>query len=99
VVDHIEHVRETAGVAHIGIGSDFDGMRSAPEGLEDVSTYPALIVALLERGYSDDDIKGIMGLNVLRVMREAEAVAERLQAERPPSVKRIEELDGASAMN
>ena len=83
--DHIDHVRKVAGIDHIGIGGDFDGITSVPQGLEDVSTYPALTAELLRRGYRDEDIKKINGLNVLRVMREVERVAKKLQAERPPS--------------
>ncbi|MGD8817742.1 MAG: dipeptidase [Acidobacteriota bacterium] len=85
VADHIDHVRDIAGIDHIGIGSDFDGISYGPVGLEDVSDFPDLFVELLRRGYSDEDIKKIAGLNVLRVMREAEAVAARLQTERGPS--------------
>jgi membrane dipeptidase len=83
--DHIDHVRKVAGIDHIGIGGDFDGITSVPQGLEDVSTYPALTAELLRRGYSDADIKKINGLNLLRVMREVERVAKKLQGERPPS--------------
>ncbi|MFG0329066.1 MAG: dipeptidase [Phycisphaerales bacterium] len=97
VADHIDHVRAIAGVDHIGIGSDYDGMPPGPIGLEDVSTYPNLLVELFERGYSDEDVKKIIGLNVLRVMRDAEAVAARLQEERPASDALIEELDGSDA--
>jgi len=78
-----------AGIDHIGIGSDYDGIVRGPTGLEDVSTFPDLFVELLRRGYSDDDIKKIAGLNVLRVMRASEEVAARLQAERGPSYRRI----------
>jgi membrane dipeptidase len=74
--DHIDHIRKVAGVDHIGIGGDFDGITSVPEGLEDVSTYPALTAELLRRGYSEEDIRKINGLNVLRVMKRAEAVAD-----------------------
>ena len=77
VADHIDHVRKVAGIDHIGLGSDFDGITSVPVGLEDVSTYPALTVELLKRGYSDDDVKKILGLNVLRVMRQVERVVGR----------------------
>jgi membrane dipeptidase len=77
--DHIDHIKKIAGIDHIGLGGDFDGITSVPEGLEDVSTYPALTAELLRRGYKDDEIKKILGLNVLRVMREAERVAARLQ--------------------
>jgi membrane dipeptidase len=83
--DHIDHIRQVAGVDHIGLGGDFDGITSVPEGLEDVSKYPTLTAELLRRGYKDEDIRKILGLNVLRVMREAETVSKRLQAERGPS--------------
>jgi membrane dipeptidase len=73
VADHIEHVREAAGVAHIGIGSDFDGTFDLPEGLRDVSCFPALFAELLDRGWSEDDCARVAGGNVLRVMRDAEA--------------------------
>lgn len=96
VADHVDHVREIAGIDHIGIGSDFDGAPSMPEGLEDVSRFPALFAELAERGHSDEDLQGIAGRNVLRVMGEAELVAERLQAEHPPSTATIDALDGAS---
>jgi membrane dipeptidase len=93
VADHIDHVRDVAGIDHVGIGSDFDGTTSHPVGLEDVSKYPALVIELIGRGYSDADIEKVIGLNVLRVMREAEATATRLQAARGPSQALIEELD------
>jgi membrane dipeptidase len=83
--DHIDHVRRVAGIDHVGIGGDFDGISTVPEGLEDVSTYPALTAELLRRGYSDDDVKKILGLNVLRIMRQAERVAADLQEQRGPS--------------
>jgi membrane dipeptidase len=93
VADHIDHVRKIAGLDHIGIGSDFDGVTSTPAGLEDTSKYPALIAELIRRGYSDADIGKILGGNVLRVMRSAEGVAAKLRRERPESVARIEDLD------
>ena len=83
--DHIDHIRKIAGIDHIGLGGDFDGITQVPQGLEDVSTYPALTAELLKRGYKDDEVKKILGLNVLRVMRAAEKVSQKLQAERPPS--------------
>lgn len=98
VADHIDHVRKVVGIDHIGIGSDFDGMPPGPVGLEDVSKYPDLFVELLKRGYSDEDIRKIAGENVLRVMREAEKVAARLQKERPASDATLEELDTAGEM-
>jgi membrane dipeptidase len=83
-VRHIDHIRKVAGVDHIGLGGDFDGITSVPDGLEDVSKYPNLIVELLRRGYKDDEIRKITGLNLLRVMREAERVSKALQEERQP---------------
>jgi membrane dipeptidase len=73
VADHIEHVRDVAGADHVGIGSDFDGTTDLPEGLGDVSCYPALFAELLDRGWSEDDCARLAGRNVLRVMRDAEA--------------------------
>jgi membrane dipeptidase len=79
----------------VGIGSDFDGAPTMPEGLEDVSCYPALFDELASRGYRDEDLMKIAGRNVLRDMREAERTAVRVRAERPPSKATIEELDRA----
>lgn len=79
VADHIDHIRKVAGVEHIGIGSDFDGFSGAVRGLEDVSKYPDLLAELLRRGYSQEDVKKIAGLNVLRVLRAAERVAKEMQ--------------------
>jgi membrane dipeptidase len=73
VADHIEHVRDVAGADHVGIGSDFDGTTDLPEGVGDVSCYPALFAELLARGWSEDDCARLAGGNVLRVMRDAEA--------------------------
>ncbi len=97
VADHIEHVRDVAGIEHVGIGSDFDGIEDTPEGLEDVSTFPGLFAELARRGWSDADLAKLAGGNLLRVMRQAEETARRLQRERPPSTKTIEELDGKHA--
>jgi membrane dipeptidase len=83
--DHIDHIRKVAGIDHIGLGGDFDGITSVPEGLEDVSKYPALTAELLRRGYKDDDVKKIVGLNILRVMRSVEKVSATLQKERAAS--------------
>ena len=85
VADHIDHIRKVAGIDHIGLGGDFDGIESVPDGLEDVSTYPALVAELFRRGYTDADVRKIAGLNILRVMRAAERVSARLQATRGPS--------------
>jgi membrane dipeptidase len=94
VADHIEHVRKVAGVEHVGIGSDFDGIDTVPEGLEDVSDFPNLFAELIRRGWSDADLKKLAGGNLLRALRAAEATAARLRKSRPPSTKTIEELDG-----
>jgi len=86
VADHIDHIRKVTGIDHIGIGSDFDGITQTVKDLDNVSTYPLLTAELLKRGYSDADVRKILGLNVLRVMREAETVSKRLQAQRGPSM-------------
>ena len=78
---------------HIGLGGDFDGITQVVVGLEDVSKYPDLTAELIKRGYTDEDLKKILGLNVLRVMKQAEAVAARLQKTRQPSTATIEQLD------
>lgn len=85
VADHIDYIRDQIGVDHIGIGGDYDGIPTLPEGLEDVSTYPDLFAELLRRGYSEEDLEKIAGLNMLRVLRGAEEVSERLRQERGPS--------------
>ena len=93
VADHIEHVRKVAGPNHVGIGSDFDGIDTTPEGLEDVSKFPDLFAELIRRGWTDADLKKLAGQNLLRALRGAEATAARLQKSRQPSTKTIEELD------
>ena len=80
VADHIDHIKKVAGIDHVGLGGDFDGITTVVVGLEDVSTYPMLMAELIRRGYTDEDIKKIAGRNILRVMRGAEAVAAKLQA-------------------
>jgi membrane dipeptidase len=99
VADHIDHVRAVAGVNHVGIGSDFDGIDFTPVGLEDTSKFPALFAELIRRGWSDADLKKLAGQNLLRVFHRAEAVAARLQQTRPPSTKTIEELEGTAAVS
>src|ERR1700682_4791444 len=79
VADQIEYVRRVAGVDHIGIGSDFDGITEVVQGLEDVSTYPALFAELARRGWSDSDLRKLAGENFLRVFAQAETVAKRIQ--------------------
>jgi membrane dipeptidase len=95
VADHIEHVRTVAGIDHVGIGGDYDGTDDVPDGLEDVACYPALIAELLDRGWSRDECVRVIGGNVLRVLREAEAVSRSSAALRGPSTATIEGLDRA----
>jgi membrane dipeptidase len=87
-------VREVAGIDHVGLGGDYDGVATLPDGLEDVSTYPALLAALADRRWSADDLARLTCRNTLRVLREVESVAADLQAVRGPSLARIEDLDG-----
>lgn len=93
VADHVEHVREVAGIEHVGLGGDYDGMAHPPTGLEDVSGYPRLLAVLADRGWSDDDLAALTSGNILRVIDEADDRARALSAEREPSRARIEELD------
>ena len=95
VVAHVEHVREVAGVAHVGLGGDVDGTTATPVGLEDVSRYPVLLDALHRRGWSAADLAALAHGNVRRVLRQAQAVAVGLQAVRGPSLATIQALDGA----
>jgi membrane dipeptidase len=96
VADHIEHIRQVAGVDCVGIGSDFDGIPAGPVGLEGVDKYPALLGELARRGWSDADLAKVAGGNMLRVMRDAEASAKRLQAKERASFATIASLDGAA---
>lgn len=98
LVEHIEHVRKLAGIDHVGIGSDFDGITETPEGLTDVSTFPVLFAELSRRGWSERDLRKLAGENLLRALARAEIVAKRLQRERPPSTKTIQQLDAAPKM-
>ncbi len=91
LADHIDHVRRVAGIDHVGLGSDFDGVSSLPEGMDDVSRFPLLLAELRRRGYSIDDVAKVAGLNVLRVMEETERVAAELQQTEQPRDVRIEE--------
>ena len=85
VADHIVHIREVAGIDHVGLGSDFDGIPDAPLGLEAVDRYPALLMELMRRGWTDGEVAKVAGENVLRVMAAAERVAAKLRSARPPS--------------
>ena len=79
VADHIDHIRSVAGIDHIGLGSDFDGIDTIPDGLEDVSKYPNLFVELARRGYSQTDLEKISSRNIIRVLRGAEAAAAKMK--------------------
>jgi len=94
VVAHVEHVRDVAGVDHIGLGGDYDGVDILPAGLDDVSGYPVLLEALAHRGWSDDDLGKLTWSNALRVLDGVEATSRELSATRGPSTARIEDLDG-----
>jgi membrane dipeptidase len=93
VADHIEHIRHVAGVDHVGLGSDFDGIPEAPVGLEGVDKYPALLEELARRGWSDSDLAKVAGGNILRVMAGAEETSRKL-ASQPPSTATLAQLDG-----
>lgn len=93
LIAHIEHVRDVAGIDHVGIGSDFWGMPDGPVGLEDVEGLPRLFAALICHGWSEEDLGKLAGRNLLRLMRQVEAVAARLQRETAPSNATIEQLD------
>ncbi|NUR39186.1 MAG: membrane dipeptidase [Streptomyces sp.] len=94
VADHLDHMREVAGVDHLGIGGDYDGTAFTPDGLDDVSGYPNLIAELLDRGWSTSDLAKLTWQNAVRVLGAAEDVARDLQATRAPSNATIESLDG-----
>jgi len=86
VADHVEHIASVAGKNHVGIGSDFDGIGQVPQGLEDVSKYPALFAELYKRGWSRSELAGLAGGNLLRVFEGAERVAKHLQSINTPPV-------------
>ncbi|MER5719284.1 dipeptidase [Streptomyces sp. NPDC002132] len=94
VADHLDHMREVAGIDHLGIGGDYDGTAFTPEGLSDVSGYPNLIAELLERGWSKPDLAKLTWQNAVRVLGAAEDVARDLRATRAPSHATIDRLDG-----
>jgi membrane dipeptidase len=86
VADHIEHIRQVAGIDHVGLGSDFDGIPDTPRGLEGVDKYPDLLVELMRRGFSDSDVAKVAGGNVLRVMADCEHLAATLRSQQPSEV-------------
>jgi membrane dipeptidase len=94
VADHIDYIAKVCGVDCVGIGSDFDGIGDTPAGLEGVDKFPALLAELARRGWSDEDLGKVAGGNVLRALREAEAVAKKLQATMAPSYATLQDLDG-----
>ncbi len=94
VADHIDHIRAVAGVDHVGLGSDFDGISETPAGLDGVDKFPALLAELARRGWSDDQLGKVAGGNILRVMAQVESVSARLRVQRAPSAATIEQLDG-----
>ena len=93
IANHVEHIRDVAGIDHVGIGSDFDGITDTPAGLDGVDKFPALLVELAHRGWSDADLAKVAGENVLRVFAEAERVGERLRHERTASMATLKQLD------
>ncbi len=97
VADHLDHMREVAGVDHIGVGGDFDGTAFVPADLADVAGYPNLVAELLRRGWSDADLAKLTWRNAVRVLRDAESVAREVRIKRGPSNATIEELDGGAA--
>lgn len=94
VADHLDHMREVAGVDHIGIGGDYDGTAFTPDGLDDVAGYPNLIAELIGRGWSRTDLAKLTWQNAVRVLGAAEDVARDLQSRRGPSIATLEQLDG-----
>ncbi|MEP6832405.1 MAG: membrane dipeptidase, partial [Gemmatimonas sp.] len=96
VADHLDYIKRVAGAEHVGLGSDFDGITETVKGLEDVSKFPDLLAELIKRGWTDTEIRGVAGENVLRVLSRAEAVSAQLRATRPASTKTIQQLDRKS---
>ncbi|WP_327355595.1 dipeptidase [Streptomyces sp. NBC_01304] len=94
VADHLDHMREVAGIDHIGIGGDYDGTAFTPSGLDDVAGYPNLLAELLKRGWSSADLAKLTWSNAVRALRGAEDVARELQAQRGPSNATLDQLDG-----
>lgn len=94
LIDHIDHVAQVAGIDHVGLGSDFDGVTSLPQGIDSVADLPKITDALVQRGYTSEQIYKILGDNVLRVMRQVETTAQRIQSERKESdALSIEDLE------
>ena len=99
VANHLDYIKKTASADNIGIGSDFDGVDDElPDGLQSQADYPMLFAELIRRGWTDAELRKLAGENVLRALSQAEQVAKRLQQERPPSTKTIQEMDGKPRM-
>ncbi|CAN5389763.1 dipeptidase [soil metagenome] len=94
VADHIDHIAKIAGVDHVGLGGDYDGLPALPEGMDGVETYPALLAEMMRRGWSDADVAKLAGGNILRVMEAAEKVAASMRDE-PAATATVVQLDGA----
>ncbi|GGZ63409.1 dipeptidase [Streptomyces inusitatus] len=94
VADHLDHMREIAGIDHLGIGGDYDGTAFTPSGLDDVAGYPNLLAELLRRGWSESDLAKLTWRNAVRVLRDAESAARHARSLRGPSIATIAELDG-----
>jgi membrane dipeptidase len=94
VADHLDHMREVAGIDHLGIGGDFDGITFTTDGLQDVACYPNLIAELLGRGWSEVDLAKLTWGNAVRLLRDMEEVAAGLRSVEAPSIATIEALDG-----
>ncbi|MBV9073372.1 MAG: membrane dipeptidase, partial [Acidobacteria bacterium] len=88
ILEHIDHIAKVAGIDHVGLGSDFDGTPSMPEGLDSAADLPKITAGLLKRGYTADQIHKVLGLNFMRVFREVEATSRKLTAEQRPSLAR-----------
>jgi len=94
VADHMDHIKRVAGAEHVGLGGDYDGITETVVGLEDVSKYPDLLAELVKRGWTDRELRGVAGENILRVMTRTDAVSATLRKTRPASTKTIQQLDG-----
>lgn len=93
VADHLDHIKQVASAANVGLGADYDGITETVKGLEDVSKYPELLAELIKRGWTDTEIRGVAGENVLRALSRAEVVSAQLRVSRPASTKTIQQLD------
>jgi len=93
LIDHIDHVAKIAGIDHVGIGSDFDGISSSPEGMDSAADLPKITQALMARGYSAKDVNKILGGNFLRVFEKVQEVSRQLQSESRPRISEKQPFD------